>query len=59
MKLPSAFPRLKDFRFPHDIVDYAVQAYHRFALGRELIKLVWTWAGVLGFNWREGQHDSR
>ncbi len=32
MKLPSAFPRLKGFRFPRDIVAYAVWAYHRFAL---------------------------
>ncbi|MFJ6327990.1 MULTISPECIES: IS6 family transposase [unclassified Rhizobium] len=32
MKLPSTFPRLKGFRFPRDIVAYAVWAYHRFAL---------------------------
>ncbi len=32
MKLPSAFPRLKGFRFPREIVAYAVWAYHRFAL---------------------------
>lgn len=32
MKLPSLFPRLKGFRFPREIVAYAVWAYHRFAL---------------------------
>ncbi|BCH56750.1 IS6 family transposase (plasmid) [Agrobacterium vitis] len=32
MKLPSAFPRLKVFRFPREIIAYAVWAYHRFAL---------------------------
>lgn len=32
MKLPSSFPRLKGFRFPRDIVAYAVWVYHRFAL---------------------------
>lgn len=32
MKLPRAFPRLKGFRFPREIVAYAVWAYHRFAL---------------------------
>lgn len=32
MKLPSAFPRLKRFRFPREIVAYVVWAYHRFAL---------------------------
>ncbi len=32
MKLPSLFPRLKGFRFPREIVAYAVWAYHRFSL---------------------------
>lgn len=32
MRLPSAFPRLKGFRFPREVVAYAVWAYHRFAL---------------------------
>jgi putative transposase len=32
MKLPSSFPRLKGFRFPREIVAYAVWTYHRFAL---------------------------
>ena len=32
MKLPSSFPRLKGFRFPREILAYAVWTYHRFAL---------------------------
>lgn len=32
MKLPSSFPRLKGFRFPHEIATHAVWAYYRFAL---------------------------
>ena len=32
MKIPSSMPRLKGFRFPREIVAYAVWAYHRFAL---------------------------
>jgi len=31
MKLPGSFPRLKGFRFPREIVAYAVWTYHRFA----------------------------
>lgn len=32
MNLPSTYPRLKGFRFPREVVAYAVWAYHRFAL---------------------------
>ncbi|WP_343211894.1 IS6 family transposase (plasmid) [Aliisedimentitalea scapharcae] len=32
MKIPSDMPRLKGFRFPREIITYAVWAYHRFAL---------------------------
>ncbi|WP_354544942.1 IS6 family transposase [Roseovarius sp. MBR-78] len=32
MQIPSSMPRLKGFRFPREIVAYAVWAYHRFAL---------------------------
>ena len=32
MKIPVSMPRLKGFRFPREIVAYAVWAYHRFAL---------------------------
>ena len=30
--MPSDMPRLKGFRFPREIIAYAVWAYHRFAL---------------------------
>jgi len=32
MKIPPDMPRLKGFRFPREIITYAVWAYHRFAL---------------------------
>jgi putative transposase len=32
MKMACSLPRLKGFRFPREIVAYAVWAYHRFAL---------------------------
>jgi len=32
MKPPSSFPRLKGFRYPREIIAYAVWVYHRFAL---------------------------
>ncbi|SFU70868.1 hypothetical protein SAMN04488527_1122 [Aliiroseovarius crassostreae] len=32
MKIPPDMPRLKGFRFPREIIAYAVWAYHRFAL---------------------------
>ncbi|MDB6179654.1 IS6 family transposase [Paracoccus sp. Z330] len=32
MQIPSSMPRLKGFRFPREIIAYAVWAYHRFAL---------------------------
>ena len=32
MKTPALMPRLKGFRFPREIVSYAVWVYHRFAL---------------------------
>ena len=32
MKIPSNFARLKGFRFPREVIAYAVWAYHRFAL---------------------------
>ena len=34
MKIPTEMPRLKGFRFPREIVAYAVWTYHRFALSR-------------------------
>lgn len=32
MKIPTNMPRLKGFRYPREIIAYAVWAYHRFAL---------------------------
>ncbi|KII15402.1 IS6 family transposase [Phaeobacter sp. S60] len=32
MKMPTELPRLKGFRFPREIISFAVWAYHRFAL---------------------------
>ena len=32
MKIPPDMPRLKGFRFPREIITYAVWVYHRFAL---------------------------
>ncbi|WP_255733585.1 IS6 family transposase [Ruegeria sp. Ofav3-42] len=32
MNIPTIMPRLKGFRFPREIIAYAVWAYHRFAL---------------------------
>ena len=32
MTIPTSLPRLKGFRFPREIIAYAVWAYHRFAL---------------------------
>lgn len=32
MKIPAEMPRLKGYRFPREVVAYAVWAYHRFAL---------------------------
>ncbi|MCE5975216.1 IS6 family transposase [Sinirhodobacter sp. WL0062] len=32
MKMPTEMPRLKGFRFPREIISFAVWAYHRFAL---------------------------
>ncbi len=32
MTIPTSLPRLKGFRFPREIIAYAVWVYHRFAL---------------------------
>ena len=32
MNIPSSLPRLKGFRYPREVISYAVWAYHRFAL---------------------------
>ena len=47
MKMPSAFPRLKGFRFPREIVAYAVWAYHRFALSTADVEDLLSERGVI------------
>jgi putative transposase len=43
MKIPTFLARLKGFRFPREIVSYAVSAYHRFALSAaEVAPIHWT-----------------
>jgi len=32
MKIPFEMPRLKGFRFPREVIAYAVWVYHRFVL---------------------------
>ena len=32
MEIPTSMPRLKGFRYPREIIAYAVWVYHRFAL---------------------------
>ena len=32
MKTPNHIPRLRGFRYPREIIAYAVWTYHRFAL---------------------------
>ena len=32
MTKPASLPRLKGLRFPREIMDYTVWAYHRFAM---------------------------
>lgn len=32
MDIPTSMPRLKGFRYPREIIAYAVWVYHRFAL---------------------------
>ena len=41
MKAPSEMPRLKGYRFPREIVAYAVWAYHRFALSTADVRICW------------------
>lgn len=32
IRIPSTVPRLKGFRYPREIIAYAIWVYHRFAL---------------------------
>lgn len=47
MKVPSCFPRLKGFRFPREIIAYAVWAYHRFALSTADVEDLLAESGVI------------
>ncbi|GAW35547.1 transposase IS66 family protein [Roseovarius sp. A-2] len=47
MKMPSSLPRLKGFRFPREIIAYAVWAYHRFALSTANVEDLLAERGVI------------
>lgn len=47
MKIPTEMPRLKGYRFPRDIVAYAVRAYHRSALSTADVEDLFAERGVL------------
>lgn len=47
MTMPSTVPRLKGFRFPREIVAYAVWIYHRFALSTADVSVLLVERGVL------------
>ncbi|MCZ4256998.1 IS6 family transposase [Sulfitobacter sp. G21635-S1] len=47
MKIPSDMPRLKGFRFPCEIIAYAVWAYHRFALSTSDVEDLLAERGVI------------
>src|SRR6056300_1317788 len=41
MKIPAEMPRLKGYRFPREVVAYAVWVYHRFALSTAEVGKTW------------------
>jgi putative transposase len=47
MPMPATMPRLKGFRFPREVVAYAVWAYHRFALSTADIEDLLAERGVI------------
>lgn len=47
MKIPTSMPRLKGYRFPREIVAYAVWAYHRFALSTADVENLLAERGVI------------
>ena len=47
MKIPAEMPRLKGYRFPREVVAYAVWAYHRFALSSEDVEDLLAERGVI------------
>lgn len=44
---PTSLPRLKGFRFPREIISYAVWAYHRFALSTDDVEDLLAERGVV------------
>ena len=48
MNTPSSMPRLKGYRFPREIVAYAVWVYHRFALSTADVEDLLADLGVMG-----------
>ncbi len=47
MKIPSSMPNLKGFRFPREIVAYAVWVHHRFALSTADVENLLAERGVI------------
>lgn len=47
MKIPTTKPRLKDFRFPREVISYAVWADHRFAMSAADVEGLLVERGVL------------
>ena len=47
MKTSPTMPRLKGFRFPREIISYAVWAYHRFALSTADVEKLLAKRGVI------------
>ena len=47
MKIPTKMPRLKGFRYPREVISYAVWAYHRFALSTADVAALLAERGVI------------
>lgn len=47
MKIPTNMPHLKGFRYPREIISYAVWAYHRFALSNADVEDLLAERGVI------------
>ena len=47
MSISSSMPRLKGFRYPREILAYAVWAYHRFALSTADVEELLAERGVI------------
>ena len=47
MNIPADLPRRKGFRYPREVIAYAVWAYHRFALSTTDVKDLLAERGVI------------